>query len=96
MGKLMIVVMASGHNLQQQGLLRSGAASQNEYAITVTDFTDEVIHDPRSLHDENHRAKASTRRIQTSDPSDHYFCGIGFADASSTCAYPCPSGSKSE
>lgn len=96
MGTLMIVTVSSGHNLQQQGLRLSSAASENEYATAIADFTDEVILVPRASRDENHSGKSSTRRIQSSDPSDHYFCGIGFADASSSCAYPCPSGSKSE
>lgn len=30
------------------------------------------------------------------DPTDHYFCGRGFADASSSCEHPCPSGSLEE
>ena len=30
------------------------------------------------------------------DPSDHYFCGVGFDDASESCEHPCPSGSLRE
>ena len=36
----------------------------------------------------------SQRRVQ--NPSNHFFCGIGYSDASASCEYPCPSGSRSE
>ncbi|EJK55115.1 hypothetical protein THAOC_25181 [Thalassiosira oceanica] len=36
------------------------------------------------------------RKLTPKDPSDHYFCGAGFDDASKSCEYPCPSGSLRE
>jgi hypothetical protein len=50
-------------------------------------------------YEEQHRHDSGTytfaeRRIQ--DPSDHYFCGIGYADASESCEFPCKSGSTTE
>ena len=38
----------------------------------------------------------SERELQSSSASKHYFCGRGYADASKSCEYPCPSGSLEE
>ena len=93
-GTLAIVVMASSRRLQQEGILRFAARSRKGDANTFRDSTDESSQQMQDeFVDENRRGE---RRIQTSDPSDHYFCGVGFADASSSCAHPCPSGSASE
>ncbi len=55
-------------------------------------------------HIENHYFPQSdmgaidNRELQETfnEESDHYFCGMGFADASSSCEHPCPTGSLEE
>ena len=88
---LSFAVLSFGNELkiahqQNSVLFGSSDLQQNEE-------TKNVQRSANQLH-ENKQSMQKKRRIQ--DPSDHYFCGIGYADASESCAHPCPSGSTSE
>ena len=44
----------------------------------------------------SHRQIQTLKSNQSPNPSDHYVCGIGYQDASTSCTHPCPSGSPDE
>lgn len=64
--------------------------------VVIVNGQQSSFHAPNDQKDQDDNFDASKVQRRESDPSDHYFCGIGYADASASCAYPCPSGSKSE
>lgn len=94
---LSLSVVSFGNELQiiaqQQNsvLFRSRDSVQNEDTKYV--HSSDETRTKNELHGKNAPIEIQ-RRAQ--DPSDHYFCGIGYADASESCAHPCPSGSTSE
>jgi hypothetical protein len=82
------VVYANGHELEEQGV---PITSTEQTRLQSQESTDQQIN--VKFYHENQRDE---RERRDQDPSDHYFCGIGFADAAENCARPCPSGSTSE
>jgi hypothetical protein len=52
--------------------------------------------DKEQQHTQNNNIEQQSSTLQRRLSSDHNFCGIGFQDASTSCQYPCPSGSIDE
>jgi hypothetical protein len=87
------VAFAYDNDLQQKSLFRAATVQSKEGKNQpLKSVSNERQYD--HVHVDTREKLTASRRVQ--DPSDHYFCGIGFADASSNCEHPCPGGSASE
>ena len=95
----LLVVFANKHQVRQQSLLQSntGISYNEQYdardrkPAANRDINNRIV---RNNEHEEKTIEIETRRLY--NPSDHYFCGVGFADASESCTHPCPGGSTSE
>ena len=89
MASYLLVVFAKQRSLLQSKQYddRDGTSAANRNINNNNRLTQNEEHDVNTIQIEE-------RRLY--NPSDHYFCGVGFADASESCTHPCPGGSTSE